>query len=553
MSEAQHHRLALPQGTRIRDFEFHRVLGYGGFGITYLGWNLALDIPVAIKEYLPADLATREQDGSVVPQTSQAASDFQWGLERFLDEARILARFQHPNIVRVHHFFETHSTAYIAMDYVEGETLAAHLERKGPLQEAELTGILYPLLSALEVVHRADFLHRDIKPGNIVLRDVDGSAVLLDFGAARQAIGANSRSVTSIVTPGYAPIEQYSSRGRQGAWTDIYALGGVCYRALTGDVPEDATDRVRHDPLVPVAQRCAGRANAAFLSAVDWALSVDEGDRPQSVGAWREAMVATAGQQAHRQDEERHGTGDEIADAPTQAASRVKDAKHLNRWFKLHNITVFCGVLYLLALALDPSVIFQTQGLMQILSPSIQASFKLGVTGTVPIFSYKFWWTPITAIYLHGGLLHIFFNMMWVRQLGPVVEEIFGPFRLFAIFTVAGIAGFLASTLAGHELTLGTGGSVAGILAAPIAYGRRARAQLSTWQFRLWALLFVMSFVIPGGDNWAHGGGFVGGYAAAYIFSRNSEREGLGAYLAGGLCLLATVGAFVLQFVAVFL
>ena len=303
MSE-DHHRLALPQGTRIRDFEFHRVLGHGGFGMTYLGWNIALDIPVAIKEYLPADLATRESDMSVVPQSSQVASDFQWGLERFLDEARTLARFQHPNIVRVHHFFEAHSTAYIAMDYVEGEDLSAYLTRKGTLSEKELKDILYPLLNALEVIHQADFLHRDIKPGNIVLRDVDGSPVLLDFGAARQAIGAKSRSVTSIVTPGYAPIEQYSSRGRQGAWTDIYALGGVCYRALTGQVPEDATDRVRHDPLVPVSQRCAGRASGAFLSAIDVALSVDEGDRPQSVAAWRAEMEADVVSAQERRQEE---------------------------------------------------------------------------------------------------------------------------------------------------------------------------------------------------------------------------------------------------------
>ena len=219
-----------------------------------------------------------------------------------------------------------------------------------------------------------------------------------------------------------------------------------------------------------------------------------------------------------------------------------------------HLITVFCGVLYLLALALDPSAIFQTQSLMQILSPSIQASFKLGVTGTVPIFSYELWWTPITAIYLHGGLLHIFFNMMWVRQLGPVVEELFGPFRLFAIFTIAGITGFIASALAGHELTLGASGSIFGLLAAAIAYGRRAGAQLFTRQFLQWAgLLFVMGFVMPGVDNWAHGGGFIGGYAAAYVFSRSSEREGLGAYLIGGLCLLATVGAFLMQFITVFL
>ncbi len=290
MGEEQQHRLALPKGTRIRDFEFHRVLGHGGFGITYLGWNITLDIPVAIKEYFPADLATRERNLSVVPQTDQAAPDFQWGLERFLDEARILARFQHPGIVRIHHFFEAHRTAYIAMDYVEGESLSAYLTRKGTLSEIELQGILDPLLSALEVVHRADFLHRDIKPGNIVLRAKDGSPVLLDFGAARQAMGAKSRSVTSIVTPGYAPIEQYSTRAAQGAWTDIYALGGVCYRALTGENPFDATDRMRNDPLIPVAQRCAGKASPKFLAAIDAALTVDAPDRPQSIAAWRESL-----------------------------------------------------------------------------------------------------------------------------------------------------------------------------------------------------------------------------------------------------------------------
>ena len=218
-----------------------------------------------------------------------------------------------------------------------------------------------------------------------------------------------------------------------------------------------------------------------------------------------------------------------------------------------HLITVFCGALYLLALLLDPSAIFQPQGLMQILSPSLEASIKLGVTGTRPV-TYGWWWTLITAIYLHGGLLHIFFNMMWVRQLGPVVEELFGPFRLFAIFTIAGITGFIASTFAGHPFTLGASGSIFGLLAAAIAYGQRAGSQIFTRQFLQWAvLLFIMGFIMPGVDNWAHGGGFVGGYAAAYIFSRSSEREGLGTYLIGGLCLLATIGAFVLQFIAVFL
>ena len=301
---------ALPQGHRLQEYELVRVLGFGGFGMTYLGFDHHLDKAVAIKEFLPSDIATRTNEGSVAPQASDFRGDFQWGLERFLDEARTLARFDHRHIIKVYRFFEAHGTAYIVMEYAEGETLSAYLERKGTLTEAELKALLYPLLDGLEVVHRADFLHRDIKPGNIVLRDVDGSPVLLDFGAARQAIGAKSRSVTSIVTPGYAPIEQYSSRGHQGAWTDLYALGGVCYRALTGQVPEDATDRVRNDPLIPVSQRCADRVSGAFLSAIDMALSVDEGDRPQSVGAWREALETglTAVQECRRAETPRRDT-----------------------------------------------------------------------------------------------------------------------------------------------------------------------------------------------------------------------------------------------------
>ena len=288
---APDHRLALPQGTRVQDFEFHRVLGHGGFGITYLGWNMALDIPVAIKEYLPADLAMREQDMSVLPKSSGDEADFHWGLDRFLDEARVMARFKHPNIVQVQHFFQAHGTAYIVMEYVEGETLSDLLKRRGTLTEAELKHILLPLLAGLIDVHEAGILHRDIKPGNILLRAADGSPVLVDFGAARQAVGARSRSVTAVLTPGYAPIEQYSSRGHQGPWTDMYALGGVCYQALTGKVPEEAMDRIRQDPMVPVTEAAKGRATDAFLSAIDWSLRVEEADRPQGVRVWRSALL----------------------------------------------------------------------------------------------------------------------------------------------------------------------------------------------------------------------------------------------------------------------
>ena len=290
------HPYALPQGYRLQEYELVRVLGAGGFGITYLGYDDHLDKAVAIKEYLPSDIATRTADRSVAPQASEFRGDFQWGLERFLDEVRTLARFDHRHIIKVHRFFEAHGTAYIVMEYAEGETLSAYLERKGTLTEAELKGILYPLLDGLAVVHEAGILHRDIKPAGIMIRAEDGSPMLIDFGAARQAMG--DRTLEVIVTPGYAPIEQYSSRGNQGSWTDIYALGAVCYRALTGQVPVESLERVRRDPLVPIGELCGGRVSGGVLSAVEWALQVEEEDRPQSVAAWRKMLEADGEEEA---------------------------------------------------------------------------------------------------------------------------------------------------------------------------------------------------------------------------------------------------------------
>ena len=290
MNGAQH-RLALPQGTRIGEFEFQSVLGQGGFGITYLGKNHALDRPVAIKEYLPTVFATRERDLSVVPHSSQATENFQWGLDRFIREAQTLAQFQHPNIVPVHHFFEANNTAYIVMEYVEGETLKDFLKRNGVLTESELKKILHPILEGVEEVHRADFLHRDIKPLNIIIRDEDHLPVLIDFGAARLAIGDKSGTTRAVLTPGYAPIEQYwGNTENQGPWTDIYALGAVCYRALTGDDPAEAPDRMQDDPLIPVSDRCGEQASEQFLAAIDHALQVYGSDRPQNVSEWRDEL-----------------------------------------------------------------------------------------------------------------------------------------------------------------------------------------------------------------------------------------------------------------------
>ncbi len=262
------HTNALPRGYRIDEYELVRVLGAGGFGITYLGFDHNLDKQVAIKEYLPRELATRVGGSTVAPHSSGDQSDFEWGLDRFLEEARVLARFDHPNIIKVFRFFRNHGTGYIVMDYAEGESLSAYLGRQGTITEPQLRGILMPVLSGLHMIHMSDVLHRDIKPGNIMIR-TDGTPVLIDFGAARQAMSNKSLSVTSIVTPGYAPIEQYSTKGNQGPWTDIYAMGAVAYRCLLGSTPEDATDRILNDEMVPAVEAAKGKASPEFLAAID--------------------------------------------------------------------------------------------------------------------------------------------------------------------------------------------------------------------------------------------------------------------------------------------
>ncbi len=280
---------ALPKSYRFEDYEIVRVLGQGGFGITYLGYDDNLKKPVAIKEYLPVYLAVRDATNSVVPRGPSVAKDFQWGLDRFLDEAQTLARFRHLNLIQIFRFFRANETGYIVMEYAEGETLADLLNRKNKLTHDEIWPILEPLLSGLEALHSLQFMHRDIKPSNIIIRD-DGAPVLIDFGAARHAVGSKSQTLTAIVTPRFAPLEQYSSDGDQGPWTDIYALGAVAYRALTDKLPPDPTQRMPNDPFVPAQELAADQAPEGFLKAVDWALALFGADRPQSIAEWREAL-----------------------------------------------------------------------------------------------------------------------------------------------------------------------------------------------------------------------------------------------------------------------
>jgi len=290
MSESTVYRNALELNTTLGEYRLKSVLGVGGFGMTYLAWDTHLEKHVAIKEYLPGDLVVRALDGSVVPVSTDHQHDYQWGLERFILEARTLARFSHPHIVRVNRYFEANGTGYMVMDYEEGESLNQLLKRAPLPAEDELRRILLPLLDGLAAVHAAQFLHRDIKPSNIFMR-ANGTPVLLDFGAAR-ATGGGTRSLTAVLTPGYAPLEQYASDGKQGPWSDIYAMGGVLYRAVVDRNPPDAVSRLQGDTVKEGLAAAQGRYSAPLLHAIEWALAVKPELRPQSVAEWRAAFDA---------------------------------------------------------------------------------------------------------------------------------------------------------------------------------------------------------------------------------------------------------------------
>jgi len=305
--------IALPPGHRLHEYRIDDVLGQGSFGITYLATDVNLDTQVAIKEYLPAEFAIRTTDSTVRPRSIDVASTLLDGLDQFLVEARTLAAFRHGNIVRVARFFEANRTAYMVMDYERGSPLlnwwaeqfrvapqaapdsappSQHSQQPAPgLTEADLVMLLNPLLDGLALVHRTGVLHRDIKPGNICVRESDGSFVLLDFGAARPAAG-DLPDAPGMLTPGYAPIEQYVG-DNQGPWTDLYAVGATLYWMVSGKRPREAVERKRSPQAdVSAEQAGAGRFGPDFLRAIDWALQVRAEDRPRDVGSFRRALFA---------------------------------------------------------------------------------------------------------------------------------------------------------------------------------------------------------------------------------------------------------------------
>jgi serine/threonine protein kinase len=291
------YRDVLKEGYTLHWYEVKSVLGRGAFGVTYLALDKNLDQLVAIKEYFPNDFSSRDSGFTVHPTTGESQELYEWGLSRFIREAQTLAKFKHHNIVRVMSVFELNNTAYMVMGYEQGEELSRLYKRKKTLSEQELLDIFLPIMDGLRLVHDAGFIHRDIKPANIYIR-ADGSPVLIDFGAARKTIGAPTRALTSLVTHGYAPFEQYNeSEEKQGAWTDIYALGACLYYAVNGKLPRDALARGSsllssgRDCYEPVSVAKQGQYSSGFLLAIDNALMFQAQQRPQAIQVWADMLT----------------------------------------------------------------------------------------------------------------------------------------------------------------------------------------------------------------------------------------------------------------------
>lgn len=284
-----HHSDGLPPGHTVRDFRVERELGRGGFGITYLAVDERLGRKVALKEYFPRDWAIRDAGWNVVPRDGHEA-DVAWGLEATRDEARVLARIRHQNIVAVYAYAEENRTGYIAMEYIDGEPLSTTLKRQGTLSEPEIRKHVLPILDGLEAVHGEGLLHRDIKPANILLVP-DGTGVLVDFGSARSQARAAAGEATAVFTPSYAALEQLVQGSPQSAETDIYSCAAVLYRCVTGRPPTDPRERQVHDQMPRARKLASWTYGASLLTMIDTALSVRLSDRPPSIAEWKQSLL----------------------------------------------------------------------------------------------------------------------------------------------------------------------------------------------------------------------------------------------------------------------
>jgi len=289
---------ALPIGSKLREYEILSVLGQGGFGITYKARDTHLDKMMVIKEYMPNAFASRSYNSTVtcIPKHKET---FEWGLERFLDEAKTLSKFDHISIVKALNFFEANGTAYFVMDFYEGETLEDYLLRhpKKKFSQDEILSVMMPIIEGLKAVHNEGFLHRDIAPDNIFLRQTK-PPILIDFGASRNALGVQSQSIEAIVKHGYSPPEQYISRtSKQNETTDLYAISAVIYQMITGTKPPESTERQSEvfngdsDPLEDLEQKYKNRFEKFFLQTIQKGLALKQKDRIESIYEFQRNLV----------------------------------------------------------------------------------------------------------------------------------------------------------------------------------------------------------------------------------------------------------------------
>lgn len=377
-------------GTRLHEFEITGLIGEGGFGVVYQAYDHLLQRRVALKEYLPASLAARGQHQSVVLRSQRHADSYAKGLESFINEARLLARFDHPALVKVHRFWQANETAYLVMPYYAGPTLKAAMQaRPAPPDESWIRDLLGSLLDALELLHQQDCLHRDIAPDNILLPG-DRQPVLLDFGAARRVIGDMTQALTVMLKPGYAPIEQFAEMPgiRQGPWTDLYALGAVLHWMITGQTPPPAVGRMLRDQYEALTTRTTGgRYSEALLHGIDRCLALKGEDRPQSVAQLR----ALLGQAA--------STGTKAAPAPaamppqesaSDSTSRFGSDWRKHRRWRLPALILVAAVAAAATTTMAPSIEPAT-------APLTPPAARVTVAMTAPAISLEAAWQAVLA------------------------------------------------------------------------------------------------------------------------------------------------------------
>ena len=289
----------LPNGYQLENYRIANVLASGGFSIVYLAHD-EHDQPVAIKEYLPSQLALRNE-GDVLPSIAEEnLATFRFGMKCFFEEGRALARLSHPNVVRVLNFFRTNETVYLVMRYERGRTLQEHIVAcRGAVKEIFIRHVFSLLLNGLREVHSNKLLHLDIKPANIYIRN-DLSPVLIDFGAARQTFVEEGLRLNPVYTPGYASPEQYTNRELLGPWSDCYSVGGSIFACLSGMAPQAADERLEKDRYVSATKVGNGKYSRQLLETVDWCLELDHLKRPQSVFALQKVLMEEKQPEIHR-------------------------------------------------------------------------------------------------------------------------------------------------------------------------------------------------------------------------------------------------------------